>query len=497
MWLDSFDRVVMKMSRWVRSGTALAVMMVLVAALAALVTIHTAGLGRADVCADADGRQFAAVGGCVDSGAAAPFALAPPENVPQPFALPLPELVPPPREYVPSLRRPENIRHPATAAAWSTTDLTQGGQLPSGIWPVFPGIAHYEVGNYMSDGLQIYGLICYPAFGSGYYPVLIINHGLNGIFTNTFNGCTQMAAEGWFVAISTYRAGPLFWTEYPGASTFPPDPTFTRQSGGQFEFCGGEVDDSLNLLAAVKNLPEANANQVLMWGHSHGSCITELAIERRAAPQIAVSLDGPSDFTGTTWQVLNAPPPSGFGAAWCDSCGTTDTEQLTARSSAWPGNTPGNLANVKFLRIHGEGDRVVIPQQGCELAAALGPGSSNYFLYPEISPPGTYVVPPKECGPWLPHPCYLDHSGSHCGPWKLGGVFPDWPHGGPWTSPTFLMYACPESVCTGSARSPTGNEGITEHGAIIDQSWSEVASFVNQFALGWSASFPTQPIPFE
>ena len=39
MWLDSFDRVVMKMSRWVRSGTALAVMMVLVAALAALVTI--------------------------------------------------------------------------------------------------------------------------------------------------------------------------------------------------------------------------------------------------------------------------------------------------------------------------------------------------------------------------------------------------------------------------------------------------------------------------
>ena len=127
-------------------------------------------------------------------------------------------------------------------------------------------------------------------------------------------------------------------------------------------------------------------------------------------PQIAVSLDGPSDFTGTTWQVLNAPPPSGFGAAWCDSCGTTDTEQLTARSSAWPGNTPGNFANVKFLRIHGEGDRVVIPhRQGCELAAALGPGSSNYFLYPEISPPGhirraAERVWPVAAAPLLPRP---------------------------------------------------------------------------------------------
>jgi hypothetical protein len=117
------------------------------AALAAVDTIQPAGLGWADVCADAGGRQFAAAGGCIDSGAAAPFALPPPEYVSPPFALPLPESVLPPREYVPPLPRPENIRHPATAAVWSTTDLTQGGQLPSGNWAAFPGITHYEVGN--------------------------------------------------------------------------------------------------------------------------------------------------------------------------------------------------------------------------------------------------------------------------------------------------------------------------------------------------------------
>jgi hypothetical protein len=134
----------------------------------------------------------------------------------------------------------------------------------------------------------------------------------------------------------------------------------------------------------------ANPSQVVMYGHSLGSCATELAIERlgregAAAPQIAVSLDGPTDFTFTTWQVLNAPPPSGFGAAWCNSCGTTDADQLTARSSAYGTYPHTYLANpnLAFLRIHDTGDAVVPPGFGCELAGSLGSGSSNYFLYPE------------------------------------------------------------------------------------------------------------------
>ena len=194
----------------------------------------------------------------------------------------------------------------------------------------------------------------------------------------------------------------------------------------QFEFCGGEVDDSLNLLAAVKQLPQANGNQVVMWGHSHGSCITELAVERGAAPQIVVSLDGPTDFTKITWQVLSTQ----YGAAWCDSCGPTDTDQLTARSSAWSGNTPTNLATAKFLRIQGEGDSIVVPEFGCEPAAALGPGSSNYFLYPETSPPGTYVAPPKECAPWLQTLATSTKPARIAGPGSWGSCYPTLAKGG-------------------------------------------------------------------
>ncbi len=495
------------MSRWVRSGTALAVIVVLVAALAATVTIHTGGLGRADVCAEPEsGQQFQAVGACSELGTAAPFSLPPPEygSPPTEFIAPLftlpspnPNYVSPRREFIPLPLRPERLPHPPPPPVWTTTDpMDPSSQLPSGN---LSG-GHYEVGTYMSDNLQIYGLICYPS-SPGPHPVLILNPGIGGINTYWFNGCANMAAAGWLVATSAYRGEPI--------GPFPPvaQTSFTATSQGSFEFCGGEVDDALNLLAAVKALPNnvANPSQVVMYGHSLGSCVTELAIERlgregAAAPQIAVSLDGPTDFTFTTWQVLNAPPPSGFGAAWCNSCGTTDADQLTARSSAYGTYPHTYLANpnLAFLRIHDTGDAVVPPGFGCELAGSLGSGSSNYFLYPEreLSWPATYVAPPQVCAPWLPNPCYLDKTGSHCGPWQLGQFLPDQPgRQRPWTSPTFLLYECPHSVCTGPDRSPIGTQGADEHAAIAAQAWDEVASFVNQFAAGWSATFPPQ-FPF-
>jgi hypothetical protein len=497
------------MRRWMRFWTALGIIMALVAA-AATETIRPAGLGRADVCADPQsGQQYEAVDTCTEPGAAAPFSLPSPEYVSPPsefilppFAVlsPNPNYVPPQQELIPSPPRPERHPHPAPAPVWTTTDpMDPSSQLPSGN---LPG-GRYEVGTYLSsDNLRIYGLICYPS-SPGPHPVLILNPGLGGINTYWFNGCANLAAAGWLVAASAYRGEPI--------GPFPPiaQTSFTAASPGSFEFCGGEVDDSLSLLAAVKALPNnvANPSQVVMYGHSLGSCVTELAIERLgrgggAAPQIAVSLDGPTDFTFTTWQVLHAPgpPPSGYGAAWCDSCGgggpgpgtpEQQLQQLTARSSAFSGNNPQTYLaspNLAFLRIHDTGDTVVAPGFGCELAAALGPGSSNYFLYPETSPPGTYVAPPKECAPWPTS-------------WKLGQLLPDTGKGGPWTSPTFLMYECPHSVCTGALRSPQAppavpvDEGVIEHVAIAAQAWNEVASFVNHFASGWSASFPPQ-FPF-
>jgi hypothetical protein len=154
------------MSRWVRSGTALAVVVVLVAALAVIATIHTAGLGRA-------------------------------------------------------------------APVWSTMD--SNGRLPQGN----PGNVHWEVGTYMSDNLQIYGLICRPN-SAGQHPVLMLNHGIGGIGASQVSGCINLAAAGWLVATSTYRGGllePMTGLPSPFGLTFTHRGVNLNSAAGRSKTC--------------------------------------------------------------------------------------------------------------------------------------------------------------------------------------------------------------------------------------------------------------------
>ena len=189
------------------------------------------------------------------------------------------------------------IHLPPLAPAWSTTDLRTGTPLPSGEVTLNSVKVKWQIGNYWSDGLRIYGLLCTPVSLPGPHPVAILNHGLE--FTQTgpgqfvfpaiqafgLTGCTTMASNGWLTAISTYRGEYISETVSPGriflGGMMPllhRPYTFTATSDGNLELCLGEVDDVLNLLSAVRALPDANAKHVLMWGHSHGSCITERAI---------------------------------------------------------------------------------------------------------------------------------------------------------------------------------------------------------------------------
>ncbi len=329
---------------------------------------------------------------------------------------------------------------------WTTTDLRTGTPLPSGTTTVNNVQVKWQVGNYWSDGLRIYGLLCTPVSLKPPYPVAILNHGLEIVPTgpNTavfpaieafgMTGCTTMAGNGWLTAITTYR----------GEEIGVAPANFNATSDGTVELCLGEVDDALNLLSAVTALPIANRNQVLMWGHSHGSCITERAIERGAAIQVAVSIDGPTDFT--TWS--NSPSHT-TAFAW-------------PRSPAYSGNNPSKLANVKFLRVHAEGDTVVTPDQDCELASKI-PATANYYLTGDVTPPGVFWGAPKECS-------------AFAIPWIHGHPLPDEVPNGQWASPTMLMYS-----------------GLS-HTTILVKSWPEFASFVNAVAKSgnWHASIPAQ-----
>src|SRR5208337_5116940 len=274
----------------------------------------------------------------------------------------------------------------AKAAQWSTTDLKTNLQLPSGAVTINSVSVEWQVGNYLSGGLQIYGILCAPT-ATGPHPVAILNHGLHynpnptphvdpAILPYSLDGCMQMAAKGWLAAMSTYRGEAISI------------PNFAATSDGIVELCYGEVDDVLNLLSSVTALPAADAQKVLMLGYSHGSCITERAIERGAQVQIAVSIDGPTDFM--TWP--DAPP-------------ALTPQEKEARSSVNLANNPAALTHLKFLRIQAAGDTTVPPAQGCELAARIG--TTNFLFDSSKKPPKLISPTPPPFGPHRKDPCAL------------------------------------------------------------------------------------------
>jgi dipeptidyl aminopeptidase/acylaminoacyl peptidase len=116
---------------------------------------------------------------------------------------------------------------------------------------------------YPSDGLRVTAFLNVPK-GDGPFPVLLINHGYVNPATYVAGGNyakregDYFAARGYLTAGSDYRGH----GNSPGAAT-----------GGHLE--PAYVIDVLNLLASVKQLPQADATRVGVWGHSMGGSIAE------------------------------------------------------------------------------------------------------------------------------------------------------------------------------------------------------------------------------
>ena len=320
--------------------------------------------------------------------------------------------------------------------------------LPSGTATINSVSVEWQVGNYLSGSLQIYGILCSPS-SAGPHPVAVLNHGLHlnaqlqldpAILQYSLDGCLQMAAKGWLAAMSTYRGESISSAKLHG------------HLGRYFELCYGEVDDVLNLLSAVTALPGADAQKVLMLGYSHGSCITERAIERGAKVQIAVSIDGPTDFM--TWP--DSPP--------------LPAQDKKSRSSVNPANNPAALTHVKFLRIQAAGDTTVPPAQACELASKIG--TENFLLNFSKNPPKLISPSP---------PLFGQHRKDVCSllKWARPGLLLPWPR--PETrlrTPLMYMYTGLNHILIGVV------------------AWPQYAAFVNRFATGWSASMPAAFAPF-
>ena len=330
--------------------------------------------------------------------------------------------------------------------------VTVAGMISDSHSPYYSPVA-WSIGTYtVENGTKIYALVCAPPEG-GPYPVVVFNHGgtgsndggnLNGVVTaqgwtvqpvllgangqpiigpdglptpipDSLGQCLDWAKRGWVFATSAYRGEGVTITS--SSPQFSP-PATPWMSEGKVEFCMGEVIDVMALtdllvnhtgsilLGNTSEKVKINVNgQVLMYGYSHGGCITHRAVEQGAPVNAFSVIEGFTDFplnylnwtsNGQTQQ--NAAIAAG---AWQPGVATSvylpDAAHVMGYNwrSAHYFASRGDLSIQKFktmpiLILHGDVDtgNPVPLDQAAAISADIG--ATNIFVGPTgVSPPSS------------------------------------------------------------------------------------------------------------
>jgi dienelactone hydrolase len=205
--------------------------------------------------------------------------------------------------------------------------------------------------SYRSGALRVFGQVCRPA-SAGPHPVMVLNHGgFEGLAGEWNGGMCRNAAEqlGYVVVESSYRG--------------------EDGSEGRIEICLGEVDDVLAMLDIALQQPYADRRRVVMWGGSHGGCITTRAFQRGAPVHAAADVFGPGDLAATFafWQAQIA-AGSPYAQVYRDlvdvttrAAGGTPAQVPAAYAARSPARFAADLARrpEPFLIVHGVTDLLV------------------------------------------------------------------------------------------------------------------------------------------
>ena len=202
--------------------------------------------------------------------------------------------------------------------------------------------------TYLSDGLKINGLLVKPK-KEGTYPCVIYNRGGNRDFgeLKIAHGAItlgQIAKEGYVVIASQYRGN--------------------GGSEGQEEFGGKDVNDVTILTEVLKEIEDADPNNIGMYGWSRGGMLTYLALTKSEKIKAAVvggavsnNFNTIKDRPAMETQVLSELIPN---------YAENKNSELAKRSAIkWVEKFP---KDVPILMLHGNSDWRVKPEQSLNLA---------------------------------------------------------------------------------------------------------------------------------
>src|SRR6185295_6110848 len=127
--------------------------------------------------------------------------------------------------------------------------------------------------------------------------------------------------------------------------------------------------------------------QMLMWGYSHGACVTLRSLEQGAKVKAAVAVSGPTDFFMWETFMANTNPLAAAGFhAWLGGTPASLPDAYRARSAARMAVDLQRRGDVRLLQIAVQKDTFVHPSQACRMANAIGAENHQMIAGGEYSP---------------------------------------------------------------------------------------------------------------
>jgi dipeptidyl aminopeptidase/acylaminoacyl peptidase len=202
--------------------------------------------------------------------------------------------------------------------------------------------------TYVSDGLKINGLLVKPK-ANGKYPGIIYNRGGNRDFGKLVMSTGLMtmgriANEGYVLIGSQYRGN--------------------AGGEGKEEFGGVEINDVIILEEVLKEIEEADAERIGMFGWSRGGMMTYIALTKTNNIKAAAVGGAPSDLLGL---IKDRPEmETNVLAELIPNYEENKESELHNRSAImWADKFP---KNVPILMLHGNSDWRVKPQESLNMA---------------------------------------------------------------------------------------------------------------------------------
>jgi dipeptidyl aminopeptidase/acylaminoacyl peptidase len=214
---------------------------------------------------------------------------------------------------------------------------------------IFSNVDFYKI-TYISDGLKVTGYLSMPK-AKGKFPCVIFNRGGNREFgamnaATIFRFLGNLSNWGYVAVASQYRGN--------------------DGGEGKEEFGGKEVDDILNLIPLLSNLPNTDTSRIGMYGWSRGGMMTYLALARTNRMKAAIIGSGFADG------FLNLRKRPGMDTVFMELAPgylkNRDSVLKTRSAAYWPEKIS---PQTPLLLLAGSADWRVLPEEQFEMLNKL------------------------------------------------------------------------------------------------------------------------------